>query len=117
MPYDSTISPSDVQDVMDTGLADSALTAWISAAESRVGDLPEHDSLTDSRKDEIVQFLAAALATAQDPRVDEESHESATVSYGGERMAYRDVAVMLDPTDTLASDDTAEASIGTFDVR
>lgn len=117
MSYNSGLSPDDIRDIFDTGLGDSALSTWISAAEGRVGDLPDHDELSDSDKKDVTKFLSAALATAQDPRVDREQHESATVSYGGERMRYIEVAAMLDPTNTIATDNQNDASIGTFEVK
>lgn len=111
MAYNSSVTAADVKEIFDTGLSDSSILTWLAVAEERVGELPSHNSLDDARKDQIVTFLTAAFATAQDPRVDRESHESATVSYGGERMAYIDVAVMLDPTDVLAADEGNEPSV------
>jgi hypothetical protein len=113
--YDSGLSPADVREVFDTGLADAALNTWIGVAESRAGEIP--DALSDSKRSEVTKFLAAALATAQDPRVSEETHEGSTLTYGGERMSYMEVAVMLDTTDTLATDEGSEPTIGTFEVR
>lgn len=117
MAYNSNVTATDVTEIFDTGLSTGALETWIGVAEQRVGDLPDHDDLTTDRKDELVKFLAAALATAQDPRVDKERHEAATVSYGGERMGYMAVAMMLDPTDVIGSDDGPGVSIDVFEVR
>ena len=115
MAYDSGLSASDVKEIFDTGLSDGAVDTWISVAETEVGDLPSHDKLDSARKKEITKFLAAALATAQDPRVDREKHDSATVSYGGERMSYMDIASMLDPTSSIGSGPSP--TIGTLEVK
>lgn len=117
MSYDSGVTPADIRDVFETQLDDSALETWIAAAETQVSDLPAHDALTSDRKEQITKFLAPALATAQDPRVDREQHESATVSYKGERRQYIDVATMLDPTNSIGTEDTPDATAGTFEVR
>lgn len=117
MPYNSNITASDVSEIFDTGLSTGALETWIGVAEQRVGDLPDHDDLTGDRKDEIVKFLAASAATAQDPRVDEERHEAATISYEGERMSYLQVAMMLDPTDVLGAESGPGVSVDVFEVR
>lgn len=117
MSYDSGVTASDVKEIFDTGLSTSALETWIGVAEGQVADLPDHDELDSDRKQNLAKFLSAALATAQDPRVDQERHEAARVSYGGERMRYIEVAAILDPTNTIGADDHDKASVGTFEVR
>lgn len=106
MAYDSGLSATDIEEIFDTGLSTGALDTWISAAEAQVDDLPDHPDLDSARKKEITRFLTPALATAQDPRVNRESHESASVHYEGERMDYLAVAASLDPTGTIGSDGT-----------
>lgn len=117
--YDSGLTAANIKEIFDTAIPDDALGVWLTAAEAKVAELPEHDALTDETRKEITRFLTAALATAQDPRVDEESHEAATVSYQGERMQYREVAALLDPTGTLAGGSGSEdqAFIETLEVR
>lgn len=117
MPFNSSITPADVKDIFDTGLSNEALNAWISAAEHQVGDLPDHDTLTVDRKNQITKFLAAALAVAQDPRVASEDHEAGSVTFDNETMSYEEVAARLDPTGTLGADAPHSASIETLEVR
>lgn len=97
------VTASDVSEIFETDLTNSELHNHINVAAERVDEIAAADSsVADQRLALIEQYLAAHVATVQDPRASKEDHESFAVTY--QRTTYGQTAVELDPTGTLAGD-------------
>lgn len=108
--------PADVSEVLDTSLDEGALTAYIAAANDVVDDIADQAPATDAGTlEKIERFYAAYLATASDPRADRQSGGARSVSYrdvdGDGNASHKQVAVALDPTNTIASAGLPNASV------
>lgn len=110
---DAKTTAGEVKEIFETDLADAVINAYINAAVAKRKEIPDFDGFNATRKAEIEKYLAAHFLTAQDPRPDEEQHESTTISYQGEHTRYLDIAAELDPTGTIGGE---QANDVTFDV-
>jgi len=100
----------ELQNIYDTDLDTAALDRWLSIAEGVVDDIAAKDSsITASRLKDIEALLAAHYASAQDPRIESTSRETASVTYKSEtgmnlrETSYGQQAIQLDPTGTLST--------------
>ena len=114
-------TPSEVNTIFDTDLADAALTDWIEIASEVVDDVEGVDSsISDTRLTQLEKLLAAGYASAQDPRLESASRETGSANYQrndeypNEYMAN---AVALDPTGVVASQFKRTASLSVPDAR
>lgn len=106
-------TPSEVATIFDTDLDTSsggALDQWIDIANTVVDDIADKDSnISSTRLTQIEKLLAAHYASAQDPRIENTSRETASVTYKSEtgmnlrETSYGQQAIQLDPTDTLST--------------
>jgi len=113
---------TDVDEILDTTLDPSVLDAYIDAASDIVDDIAGTNSgLSASRLERIEKFLAAHLATAQDPRASSQSGESRSISYedrGSDATAnYLEVAKSLDTTGIIADLNKRTATLDVPDAR
>jgi|GEM_PF-3777376 len=111
-----------VSEVLDTSLDDGTLSAYISAAGDVVDDIADRAPETDADTlERIERFYAAYLATASDPRAERQSGGARSVSYrdidGDGNASHKQVAIALDPTDTIASAGLPNASISSPSVK
>ena len=114
----------ELQDVFDTTLDSDALDRWLSIAESVVDDIAAEDSSIGSpRLKDIEVLLAAHYASAQDPRIESTSRETASMSYKSEtgmglrETSYGQQAIQLDPTGTLSTLGKPTASVTTPEIK
>jgi len=81
-------SQAEVQEVLDTSLSSTSLSAWIGVANELVDEVESQASNPQSdRLDELERLVAAHLATAQDKgsgRVESRSGAARSESYTGE---------------------------------
>jgi len=113
---------SDVDDVLDTTLSSSVLSAYVTAANRVVDRIADADSSIDAATlEDIEKFYAAYLASAQDPQADSRSSASRSVSYrdvdGDGNASYKEIAVALDPTGTIADSDKPSAGVNVLDAK
>lgn len=110
---------SDVEEIFDTVLTEPQLNNWINMAAETTDDVEDADTdgeMSDARLKLIEANVAAAYATAQDPRVTREQVGDGAWSY--DRTEYWDTAVSLDTTGSLAQDSgKPRASIHVLDGR
>jgi len=114
--------PSAVAEVLDTSLDDGTLSAYIAAAGDVVDDIADRAPETDADTlERIERFFAAYLASASDPRADSQSGGARSISYrdidGDGNASHKQVAVALDPTNTIASAGLPNASVSSPSVK
>lgn len=117
-------TPSDVKNIFNTDLSDSAVSDWIDIASEVVDTIDQaEDSVTDTRLTQIEKLLAAHYASAQDQRLSSTSRETASANYQGDTgmnlmgTKYGQQAVQLDPTGTLAELGKPTATLSVPNVR
>ncbi|MFC6975815.1 hypothetical protein ACFQL1_15885 [Halomicroarcula sp. GCM10025709] len=115
-------SASDVADIFDTSIDTTVLSAYVEAASEVVDDIADQAPSTDaSRLEKIEKFYAAHLATAQDPRVSSRSGAARSESYrdvdGDGNASYKQVAITLDPTNTIAGAGLPNAGLSVPDAK
>ena len=118
-------TPSDVNEVFDTSLDNTSLTAWIDIATEIVDDIADADPTIDSsRLTKIEKLVTAHIAASQDQRVDSSSRETASVTYSGDTgfadlrgTKHGQAAIMLDETGTLSTLGRPTASISVPEVK
>ena len=112
-----TISGADVRAIIDTGLADAAVTVALDAATILVRDHAEIAALPADTVDAIIRYLAAHFITVQSPRVASRGLGRANESYQGQTQMnlkssfYGQTAMMLDSTGTLQTLDASSATV------
>lgn len=111
-----------VAEVLDTSLDTLVLQSYIAAASDVVDEIAAQAPQTDEdRLARIETFYAAYLATAQDPRAERQSGGARSVGYrdvdGDGNASYKQIAVALDPTDTIATAGLPSASISVPDIK
>lgn len=115
------VTASELNEVFDTDLSNTALDAWIDTAHTVVNDVEGVDSsLSDDRLTQIEKMLAAGYASAQDPRLDSGSRETASVNYQRNDdypNDYFGLAVALDPTGVIANQFKRTATLSVPDAR
>ena len=110
------VSAADVRLIFDTDLTDPELVAFIASAGVLVG--PDGCDLlgkgvTAATIDEVQKWLAAAFATANDPRVESHRTSGHTVDFeskidlGLNSSRFGQIAMRLDPTGCLSQKDKA----------
>lgn len=110
-------NPSDVSEIYDTELSNSALQSWIDIATEIVDDIAAEGSVSSARLEKIEKLLSAHFASAQDQRIQSGGKESGSVEFQGETgmgldgTKYGQQAKTLDPTGTLASMNKPMASV------
>lgn len=110
------VTPDEVRDITDDSLEDSALERHIQAATIKVNDIAEIDtSLSSSRLELIELYLAAHVATTQNPQITSETVGSGSWDYVV--TEYLEMAADLDPTGTLDPDGNEPADIYVPDGR
>lgn len=108
---------SDVKELFDTEIPDPIVSSWIDIANEAVDDIEDAaPSASSSRLKKIEKLWTAHLLTAQDPRIESASGESRSVDYG-DRTSYRELAIGLDPTNTLAGMGKPSASVAVPDAK
>jgi len=114
---DARTDVATVKAAFDTSLDADAIKFWINAA------YPDIDAVanagTNLSSDELARLeaiWAMHKASAQDPRATQRSGESRSESYG-DRPTYREMAVELDDTGTLAGAGKPTASLSAPDVK
>lgn len=95
------ITASDVQDIYDTDLGTGPIDAHIDAATELVDDIEAAGDVSSSRLAQIETYVAAHFVALQDPRVESETLGSGKWDYDTDTR-YLDMAIRLDPTDTLS---------------
>jgi len=105
-----------VAEVLDTSLEPEVLSAYVEAANDVVDDIASQSPATDAGTlERIERFYAAYLATAQDPRSERQSGGARSVSYrdvdGDGNASHKQVAIALDPTNTIATTGLPNASV------
>jgi len=113
---------TDVSQVLDTSLDTGTLEAYIAAANDVVDDIADQAPATDAETlQRIERFYAAYLATAQDPRADSRSGAARSESFrdvdGDGNASYKQVAIALDPTNTIASAGLPDATVSSPTVK
>lgn len=114
------VTASEVKEIFDTDIEDSALHNFINMAAERVDDISDADSSVSSTRLELIEMnLAAHYASTLDPRVSQEQIADARFKYKGvdETTDYWMTAVDLDPTNTLTLESKPEANIHVLDGR
>lgn len=111
---------SDVREIFDTDLSNDALDAWIDTAhnvvQKQLADTADGDEVGSKVLEELEKYLAAHLASSQDPRVATETVGDAEFEYQRDpnQTDYWSVVVTLDPTGRLAGANRRSADFGTF---
>lgn len=99
---------SDVEEIFHTNLETSSLEHHINLAASMVDDVEEvaDSSVPDRKFRQIEQYLAAHVASAQDPRVTSSSVGDSSFNYlqPSEVTRYWNLANSLDPTGIIGMD-------------
>lgn len=114
---DARTTPSAVNDLLDSGLEDSELHAFINAASYVVDEIEEADStVAADRLENIEAWLSAHFATTRPVLADSEQQESYRVDYLHE-TTYGQTAEQLDPTNTLSEDDGLYIEFGSPDAK
>jgi hypothetical protein len=115
------VQPADVNEIFDTDLSDSSLSAWIDVATVIVDDIEGvNPEIKDSRLEQIEKLLSAGYAANQDPRISSTSRETASVNYQrGEEYPndYIAQAVALDPTGVVSDQFKRTATLDVPDSR
>jgi hypothetical protein len=104
------VTATDVEDIYDTDLPSASLDAHIEAATALVDDVAANGSVSASRLATIEKYVAAHFISLQDPRVEDEAIGSAEWSYETE-TTYMQLAMQLDPTNTLDPDAGATPTV------
>lgn len=118
------VSPSGVEDIFDTELETEQLQVWIEIANELVDDISDADSSIDgTRLSKIEKLLAAHFASAQDPRIAEDSVGGSSITYqvdvgeGLRSTVYGQQAIALDSSGTLGQATKTRASISDLNAR
>jgi len=111
-----------VAEILDTSLDTPVLEAYVAAAGDVVDEIAAQAPQTDGGTlERIEKFYAAYLATAQDPRAERQSGGARSVGYrdvdGDGNASHKQIAVALDPTDTIATTGLPDASVSVPDVK
>lgn len=106
---------SDVKEIFETDLAETELNHHINAAAELVDEIDSAGSLSSQRLTLIEEYLAAHIASTQDPRVSDVSVGDSSFTYKGsqEMTDYWETAAQLDKTGTLDESDDAPAAVFT----
>lgn len=105
------VTASEVKEIFDTDLSDSALHAHINYASKIVDQIEAEAPSTDDETLELIElYWSAEVATTQDPRAEREQLKTSNVTYDI-RTTYGEMAIDLDPTGTLASTTKGKATL------
>lgn len=114
------VTHTDVELIFETNLSQGALEEHINVAATLVDDI---ESAADSSEpartfEQIEQYLAAHVASAQDPRVTSSSVGDSNFNYlrPSEMTGYWKIAASLDPTGSLKTG-TKQVDFETVDSR
>lgn len=114
------ITVSDVKAIFNTNLQTGALETHINMAAAMVDDIVEAASepIDDETLELIETYLAADIASSQDPRVSSSSVGDSSFDYVGptKETQYWQIANRLDPTGTLGTD-TVQVDVDVIDSR
>jgi len=121
---DSNVRPTldEFTEVFETdpskgGIADAGLKAYLNAAHDIVAERLGGEGVGEDTLTRIEKFVAADLASAQDPRVKSERVADRRRTYQrveGESSDYWQIATALDPTGKLAGEKDGVAIFETF---
>ena len=111
-----------VAEILDTSLDTPVLEAYIAAAGDVVDEIVAQAPQTNADTlERIEKFYAAYLATAQDPRAERQSGGARSVGYrdvdGDGNASHKQIAVALDPTNTIATTGLPNASVSVPDIK
>jgi len=97
------ITTTDVREIADVDVSEEALHAFIEDAHRVVNERVAPHTDDKSALSAVESYLAAHLATSEDPRVQSVAHESVSFEYSSEQgQKYWHNAIMMDPTGRLA---------------
>lgn len=118
------VQPSEVKEIFDTELSNTAVQQWIEIANTLVDRISDRDSsITSTTLTQIEKLAACHLAATQDPRLEQASAETRSATYQGETgmgwesTIYGQQALALDPTNVLANSTKPSADAVVVDAK
>jgi len=120
-----SVNPGAVTDALGgSDLEPAAIQSFIDAAGRFYDRRTETDTVAPDARDDVVTRLAAHfIATGPERQVDSASESGGSVSFAGETgeglraTTHGQMAIMLDPADTLGSADKPGASLSSPTVK
>lgn len=100
----STATPSDVKGVISTDLSDSDIQNFLDDAKFDNEQANDTSSMSNAQIKQIEKYLAALkIAQSKDRPIDSGSKESASITYGGDTIAWLKTELdKKDPSGSLA---------------
>jgi len=115
------VTNTDLEEIFETDLGTGSLDRWIRIASNVVDRVESNsDTLTTQELEDIELLLSAGYASAQDPRINSTSRETASVNYQRNDEYPNDYiaqAVALDPTGVIAGQFKRTATLSVPDAR